>query len=350
MWVRHIAKAWARTGARSPVPALAAIFGLLTVMPVSAGPNTAPDTVYGAYGPEGPRLREQLWIVPSGDPNIYLRATVFRPADPLGRVAPVRHPLVVINHGTSDWTRSAVSMPVFFWLSRWFVDRGYAVVLPQRRGHGATGGPLAESVGSCAEPDHFASGQVAADDVVAVVDYMTQESFVEPSQTIVAGVSTGGWASLALASRNPKNVRAVVNFAGGRGGHAGGEMNAICGQSELIQAAGAFGASARLPTIWFYSQNDSFFSPELATRMADAYRTHGGRAELHVLPAYGEDGHDIVDDRATWDLWGPALAQFLGVQEVSQSDVAGTGSRPSAPAPLAATVSATGDGDTAPTQ
>ena len=148
---------------------LAALFGLLAIAPASAAQSVA----YGAYGPEGPRLREQLWIVPSGDPNRYLRATVFRPADPAGSVAPVRRPLVVINHGTSDWTRMAVSMPVFYWLSRWFVDRGYAVVLPQRRGHGATGGSLSEAVGTCAEPDHFASGQVAADDVAAVVEYMS---------------------------------------------------------------------------------------------------------------------------------------------------------------------------------
>src|SRR5262249_44933214 len=203
---------------------------------------------YGPYGPEGPRLREQLWILPSGDPQRYLRATVFRPEDPQGSVEPVRHPLVVINHGTSDLTRMAVSMPVFYWLSRWFVDRGYAVVLPQRRGHGATGGTLAEAVGTCAKPDHFASGQIAADDVAAVVDYMNGQDFVIPGQTVVVGVSTGGWASLALASRNPKNVKAFVNFAGGRGGHAGGEANAICGMSELIRAAGEFGKTARTPT------------------------------------------------------------------------------------------------------
>jgi dienelactone hydrolase len=184
--------------------------------------------------------------------------------------------------------------------------------------------------------------------VVAVVEYMSRQPFVQPSQTVVVGVSTGGWASLALASRNPANVRAVVNFAGGRGGHAGGDMNAICGRSELIRAAGAFGATARIPTIWFYAKNDSYFSPELARQMAGAWSGGGGLADLHVLPAYGEDGHDIVDDRAGWDLWGPALARFLDIRGEPQAVAAGTGSHPSAPVPLAATVSSTGD--TAPTQ
>jgi dienelactone hydrolase len=328
------------------------LFSIFTV--VAAAPSSAGQRiVYGAYGPEGPRLHEQLWILPSGDPARYLRATVFRPDDPPGSVGPVRRPLVVINHGTSELTRTAVSMPVFYWLSRWFVDRGYAVVLPQRRGHGATGGPLAEAVGTCARPDHFASGQVAADDIAAVVDYMNGQDFVAPAQTIVVGISTGGWASLALASRNPSNVRAVINFAGGRGGHAGGESNAICGMSELIKAAGAFGATARVPTIWFYSKNDSYFSPALAKQMASAWSNGGGLADLNVLPPYGDDGHEIVDDRAGWDLWGPALASFLDghsgqpppvVARAPGPHPGGTGTTP------LVTVSSTGDGEAQPSQ
>lgn len=266
-------------------------------------------SLYGPYGPQGPRLREQLWILPSGDPALALRATVFRPEAPA--TAARRLPLVVINHGTSDLTRLSVSMPVFYWLSRWFVDRGYVVVLPQRRGHGATGGPLAESIGTCANPDHFASGQVAADDIAAVVSYMTRQPFIAPDQTVVVGISTGGWASLALASRNPTGVRAVVNFSGGRGGHAHGRSNAVCGTRELIDAATAYGSTARVPTIWFYSRNDSYFGPKLATSMAEAWNGTGGKAALHLLPPYGKDGHDLANDHAGWNLWGRALDEFL---------------------------------------
>ncbi len=329
---------------------------LVSTLTVLAAPSSAgQNSIYGAYGPEGPRLREQLWILPSGDPNRFLRATVFRPDDPPGSVAPLRRSLVVINHGTSDLTRMAVSMPVFYWLSRWFVDRGYAVVLPQRRGHGATGGPLVESIGTCAKPDHFASGEIAADDVAAVVDFMNRQDFVAPAQTIVVGVSTGGWASLALASRNPANVRAIVNFAGGRGGHAGGEVNAVCGKAELIKAAGAFGAQARIPTLWFYARNDSYFSPELARQMAASWSENGGEADLRVLPAYGEDGHEIADDRAGWDIWGPALTRFLAAKGEPQAVANAPATRPggSGTTPLVssvAAVSSTGDGEVAPSQ
>jgi pimeloyl-ACP methyl ester carboxylesterase len=245
---------------------------------------------------------------------------VFRPDEPAQDEGPQgagrRHPLVVINHGTSDATRLAVAMPVYYWLSRWFVDRGYVVVLPQRRGHGATGGPLAESIGTCADPDHYDSGLAAADDIEAVVRYMSREPFVAPGETIVVGISTGGWASLALASRNPRDVRAVINLAGGRGGHAFDRPpNEVCGASRLVEAARAYGATARLPTLWLYSENDSYFSPQLARAMSGAWNGAGGEAELHVLPPYGDDGHNLADDRAGWDLWGPIVEGFLMAHE-----------------------------------
>jgi len=266
--------------------------------------------MFGAFGPEGARMREQLWILPSGDANVAMRATVFRPeADPSGEDK--RRPLVVINHGTDEATRLSVSMPVYYYLSRWFVDRGYIVVLPQRRGHGATGGPLAEAIGNCAHPDHYASGNVAADDIQAAVSYMTGQPFVARDGVIVVGISTGGWASLALSARNLPQVQAIVNFAGGRGGHAYGELNAICGRDALLSAAHLYATHAQEPTIWFYSKNDSYFGPKLAEDLAQTWSNAGGSVEEHILPPYGHEGHAIADDRQGWDIWGPSLDSFL---------------------------------------
>ena len=66
-----------------------------------ADPAMTTGSMYGAFGPEGQRMREQLWLLPSGDNSIALRATVFRPASTLTQ----RFPLVVINHGTSEASR-----------------------------------------------------------------------------------------------------------------------------------------------------------------------------------------------------------------------------------------------------
>ena len=260
-------------------------------------------------------MREQLWILPSGEPGKVLRATVFRPDDLGEGKEPASRPMVVINHGTDEATRLSVSMPVYYWLSRWFVERGYIVVLPQRRGHGATGGPLSEAVGNCQNPDHYASGVIAADDIAATIAYMSQQTFVQHDGIVVAGISTGGWASLALAARNPAGVMAIVNFAGGRGGHAFGRANAVCGLDNLERAATTYGRTARVPSIWYYSENDSYFSPRLASQLATGWRNAGGNAETHFLPAYGDDGHGLADDRAGWELWGSSLERFLSAKQ-----------------------------------
>lgn len=316
---------------------LSAISGLLLFLAAAAGflvickTANATEREFGGFGPEGPRMREQLWILPSGEEGRSLRATLFRPEqDP--RAPDKKFPLVVINHGTDESTRLAVSMPVYYWLSRWFVERGYAVVLPQRRGHGATGGALSEAIGTCAHPDHFQSGNIAADDIAATVDYMTAQPFIAPNETIVAGISTGGWASLALAARNLPQVQAIVNFAGGRGGHAYGEPNAICGEADLVSAVHKYGAKAHEPTIWFYAKNDSYFGPGLAQELARSWAEGGGLVEEHILPPYGTDGHTIADDRQGWDIWGPSLDRFLTRVRGSQVQVATDRSgQPSAP-------------------
>jgi len=279
----------------------------------------AREAIYGPFGPEGARLREQLWIIPGAQAEVPLRATVFKPpavafassvSGPRGQ-GTLRLPLVVINHGSDDATREAVSMPVFYWLSRWFVERGYVVLLPQRRGHGATGGEFVEGRDTCADPDHYGAGVAAADDVEAALRFMAAQPFIDPDRTIIVGVSTGGWAALALAARNPPGVRLVVNFAGGRGGHAYGRSNAVCAPDRLIAAAAQYGTASRVPTYWIYARNDSYFGPELATKMARAWQQSGGTAELRVLGPYGSEGHNVVGDRGGWALWGSELEEFI---------------------------------------
>lgn len=271
------------------------------------------NTRHGPFGPPGPRMCEQLWVLPSGSAEIDLRATVFRPGTPgegCERDASPR-PLVVINHGTDAETVASVAMPVFFWLSRWFVERGYVVVLPQRRGHGATAGEFAEGRDSCARPDHYGAAQTAADDIEAAIRFMAAQEFVAPRSVLAVGISSGGWGVLGLATRAVPDVRAVINFAGGRGAYAGGKPQAICDGEQLVRAAGKLGGEARVPSLWLYARNDSYFPPAIARRMADAYVAAGGTIYYEQLGAYGREGHHLANDRAGWDLWGYALADFL---------------------------------------
>jgi dienelactone hydrolase len=280
------------------------IFGLfLTFQPAFAQQA-------GPQGPEEGPLRRQLWLVPSQDKNVPMRTVIFRPrgSGPF--------PLVIINHGSVQNTRERAdySQPVFLAASEFFVERGYAVVVPQRPGHGQTGGPYFEAnspSGKCSDADYRKSGSGTADSIAAAIAFLTKQNFVRPDGVIVVGQSAGGWGSLALASRNPRDVKLIINFAGGRGGHAGGKPNTNCAADKLIDAARAFGSTARIPVLAIYTQNDSYFSAELSRKMMDAYRAAGGKVEYKLLPAFKEDGHSLLGNRDGRPLWAPTVDAFL---------------------------------------
>lgn len=238
-----------------------------------------------------------------------MHATVLRPpgAGPF--------PLMVMNHGSTQSAeqRLAMPMPTYHALSSWFVRRGYAVVLPQRPGHGATGGPYLEDQNGCDDADFGAAGEATAASIAAAIAYMTRQPFVRRTGVVVIGQSAGAWGALALASRNPAGVRAVINFAGGRGGRSYDRADSNCAPDRLIDAARNFGATARVPTLWIYAENDSYFAPRLSRRLAEAFRTAGGRVDYELVPPFGGDGHFLAESDASEPIWSPIVERFLGL-------------------------------------
>jgi hypothetical protein len=79
----------------------------------------------------------------------------------------------------------------------------------------------------------------------------------------------------------------------------------------LVVAAGRYGSTARIPTLWLYAANDSFFAPDLARKMFDAFVRAGGRAEFVALPAFGSDGHQLFSAAGGRALWQPPIEKFL---------------------------------------
>jgi dienelactone hydrolase len=292
------------TRSRQIAAVLGLIFGLFFNFPASIAQAPGPQ------GAEQGTLRRQLWLVPSQDKNVLMRTTLFRPtgAGPF--------PLVIINHGSVQNVRAREKFlqPTFLAASEFFVSRGFAVALPQRPGHGETGGPYFEAntkSGKCADADYRRSGLATADSMAAAIAYLTKQDFIRPTDVIVVGQSAGGWGAMALASRNPRNVKLIVNFAGGRGGHAGGKPNNNCAPEKLVEAARSFGTTARIPMLAIYTRNDSYFSPDLSRRLIDAYGAAGGKVEYNLLPAFKEDGHRMLGDRDGRVLWEPLVDAFL---------------------------------------
>jgi dienelactone hydrolase len=234
-----------------------------------------------------------------------LQTRVLRPA---GREP---FPLAIVSHGSpaDPSQRPTMAIPTFSSVSNWLVARGYMVALPLRRGYGQTGGPWLENFGRCSSPDYYRAGLTTAQDIRTVIDYFRGRTEVQRDRILLVGWSAGGWGSLAAASQSPPGVFAVINFAGGRGG--GHPQVGNCAPQRLVDAAGRYGSTARIPTLWLYAANDSFFAPALARKMSDAFVRAGGRAEYVALPAFGSDGHRLfgaADGRA---LWQAPVATFL---------------------------------------
>ena len=105
-------------------------------------------------GSGGGVIRRQSWLIPAQDRITLMRTRVFRPpgAGPF--------PLAVIAHGSTqnEIRRAEFRAPQYPALTEWLVARGYAVAVPQRPGHGETGGPYHEAQGGCANAD-FAQGR-----------------------------------------------------------------------------------------------------------------------------------------------------------------------------------------------
>ncbi len=272
--------------------------------------GAAPAAFADQFGPQGePRgeWREQTWLIPlPHDGGRAMHATVHRPPGEDQR------PLAVINHGSpaNPEQRPGVK-PTYKAAAEWFVRRGFVVALPIRRGYGATGGNWDETYGKCDSPDFRRAGLETAKDIRAAIQYLQRQGFVAPERALVVGQSAGGWGTVALASLNPPEVAAYVNFAGGRGGYAGGKPNSNCRADRLIEAAGEFGKPARAPMLWIYAENDLFFSPAISRGMADAFVARGGRAEYHLLAPFGKDGHAMFGSVEGLARWRDVVAAFL---------------------------------------
>jgi dienelactone hydrolase len=234
-----------------------------------------------------------------------MRATLFRPK---GK-AP--YPLAVINHGSVEDPdeRALMGLPSFPALTAWLVARGYAVLVPQRPGHGRTRGKYAESEGPCGSADFVRAGNAAADSIAAAIDYMVRQPFIRRTGILVIGNSAGGWGAMALAGRDPPGVAAIIGFAPGRGGREHGLARNNCSPGRLVDAAARFGSTDRIPTLWLYSANDTYFPPNLSGRLAAAFAGSGGKAEYRLLPPFGREGHALI--QAPPAVWSGPIEQFL---------------------------------------
>ena len=282
-------------------------FFVLVVLGLVGAQSATAQPRFGAQGAEAEPARMQQWLVPSPDPETAAHALLFRPA------GDGPFPLALIAHASTQnvLRRAQMPQPEYRALAAWLVARGFAVLVPERPGHGATGGKYLEDQGGCDEADYSRSGYATADSIKAALGYLREQPFVRQDGTVIVGHSAGAWGALALAGENPKGVSVIIAFAPGRGGHANDLPNQVCAPHTLMQSAAEFGEDTQVPVIWLVAANDSYFSPDLSRQLADAFRTGGGRVDFRVLPASGSEGHWLAETEAGVKIAGPELDTAL---------------------------------------
>ena len=288
------------------MPLLRALFVtvLLALMPA---PAAIAQNAFGPQGPEAVPNRAQAWLVPSPDPQVAAHAILFRPPGE----GPFR--LAVIAHASTQNViyRAQMLQPEYRSLASYLVARGFAVLVPERPGHGATGGNYLEDQHGCDEADFSSSGRATAQAISAAFSYLRGQPFVRRDGAVIIGHSAGGWGALAMANADPAAVAQIIVFAPGRGGQANGLPNQNCAPHTLLTAANEFGHGARIPVSWLVAANDGFFSPDLSRKLADAFRAGGGKVDFRVLPAYDGEGHWMAETDNGVKLAAPELDRLF---------------------------------------
>lgn len=261
-------------------------------------------------------IREPLALtvtLPNGQ-HAVLDAYVTRPD------IPGVSPIALITHGTDGTEQSDrqhLTPNRFSAAAITFAQHGYAAVVVMRQGYGLSTGHNDYQGNSCAQPQHALAGEMARNDILAALTAIREQTWAAKHQAVLVGQSSGGFSVLAASALNPPGVQAIIAFSGGRGAMGEGQ---VCDKTSLLAALKSYGQTARIPTLWLYSANDQSFSPQIGEEMFKAYRHADAKGKLVTLPAFGNDGHDLLIS-APEEFWWRSVSSFLSQQHLPSHEV-----------------------------
>jgi dienelactone hydrolase len=227
---------------------------------------------------------------------------------------PGKHPLVLLTHGTSRKPEEQAQVTPWQQLPQalWFARRGWVALVVVRRGYGTSGGEKdMHRCPRCPEVDYEDAARNAAQDLRVAIQYARGLPQVDATRIVAAGVSTGGFATVALTANAPSGLLAAINFAGGTGSQADHDVPR---SGEVVSAYRSFGKTSRIPMLWIYAENDKYFWPELAQKFDEAFRSKGGQDRFVLAPAIGTDGHSLYRHVGAWSA---IVDDFLKAQNLA---------------------------------
>jgi dienelactone hydrolase len=258
--------------------------------PRSVDRQESPLTASGNFVEEDGFFR----VIIAGRPY-RLEALTVKRADASGRL-----PIALIAHGETLDRHAKDYVEV----ARDLAIRGWLAVAVMRRGFGRSDGPMPLPM-TCQSTSFLPRFAADADDLAATLDFVAARPDADPTRVIAIGVSAGGAAVMALSARNPKNLRGVINISGGL------QVLNCPKEDALVQSFKEYGAKSRVPTLWMYARNDSFFGPDLVQRMRDAFFDGGGDVKFVMFDPIGQDGQTLFSNGAGRFKWLQEMDDFL---------------------------------------
>jgi len=200
-----------------------------------------------------------------------------------------KFPVVIFNHGSAGGNPkiSLPSQPI----ADYFVQRGFIVVVPMRRGRGQSSGVSPESETKNCDPASWEPGiRLSFDDLSAVFEYIAHIPKAKPSSVILAGASRGGFLSVAYAARGEyrKNIIGAIDF-------------------NYVSFA-KFGAKTRIPMLWLYGSHDAFYDAESIESYHKVFAAKGGDVSFQLIDGVPQNGHWLPGYP---DLWSKSVDPFI---------------------------------------
>jgi len=239
--------------------------------------------------------------------QVKLATTTYKPA------GNGPFPTLIFHHGSTGRGNDPAAYARSYEptkLIQWFTERGWAVILPSRRGRGGSEGLYDEGFGTN-RADGYASEETLAlagadralRDIDAITPLLLAQPFVDRGRVAIGGLSRGGILSIAWTGRHPTVARAAINFV--RGWTSDRHSTATSINQNLFRRGVPFGR----PSIWLYGENDPFYGLAHSRANFAAFKAAGGNGTFHeYAPPSGLNGHQI---NAAPTLWTSTMETYL---------------------------------------
>lgn len=259
--------------------------------------------------------------------DVSMPVHVFKPTLSRTNAGAGPWPVVIFSHGRAGTVeeRQNLTAPVLFGHVRYWHSKGYAVIAPIRPGYGpnAAHDPENSSARFPATGSSPCTGVAQYDRVVenstravrSAHDWLREQAWADKDRVLLVGQSVGGLTTAVACGQNWPGVIGCVNFAGGAGGKPDTHAGASCQPERLTSVYANAGKTTQAPSLWLYSENDTYWGAEPPRQWhkahVDAATTAGQKttAEFFAAPPVEPNGHRLLQSGGRF--WGPPLNAWL---------------------------------------